>query len=125
MYRSTSNHITAVVPDGSGGARRVVSPTAAALFNGHVPWPSGRWDGATLRALRTRRRVLGACITREARARALARFTLAAARRAARDGRATLVALRRARRSTDLSASLASRDVEGPRPLRGPPSLPV
>ena len=125
MYRSTPNHITAVVRNGSGGARRVEVPPAAAVFNGHVPWPSGSWDGATLRALRARRRVVRPRITREARARALAPFTLAAARRAARDGRTALDALRHARRFTDLSASVASRDSEGPRPLRGPPSLPV
>ena len=123
MYRSTPNHITVFVPDGSGGTRRVVSPTAAAVFNGHVPWPTGRVDGATLRALRTRRRNLNYRITREARARALERFTFAASRLA--DERAALVALRRAGRSTDLCASVASRDVEGPRPLRGPPLLPV
>ena len=123
MYRRTPNHITAFVPDGSGGIRRVEVPTAAAVINGHVPWTSGRVDGATLRALRNRRRNLNHRITREARARALARFTLPASRRA--DERAALVALRRAGRSTDFSASVASRDIDGPRPLRGPPSLPV
>ena len=125
MYRRSQNHITAVVPDGSGGNRRVEVPTAAAVFNGHVPWPSGSWDGATLRALRARRRAVGHHITREARARALARFNLAAARRAVRDGRTALDALRHARRTPDFPASVASRDVEGPRPLRGPPLLPV
>ena len=125
MYRRSQNHIIAVVPDGSGGFRCVVSPNVAACINGHVPWPSVRVDGATLRALLTRRRVINAQITREARDRALARFTLAAARRAARDGRTALEALRHARRTTDFPASVASRDVEGPRPLRGPPLLPV
>ena len=125
MYRRSQNHITAVVKDGSGGERRVEVPTVAAVINGHVPWPSGSVDGATLRALRDRRRAVGHQLTREARARALAPFTLAAARRAARDGRTALDALRHARRFTDLSASVASRDIEGPRPLRGPPLLPV
>ena len=65
---------------------------------------------------------------RLARIRALVSFYVAEARRDARrlrDSVALRRALRHARRFTELSASVASRDVEGSRPLRGPPSLPV